>query len=636
MLRYTTNQRRNALRTGQLEYDLSRDTYNLIGWYPLHDLRDKTPNANHLTVTGTPERWVKNIAKIGSTRTCWVNAATVEYFDTGIDLFDQSTFSISGYMRRFTSTSLAYISQTLSSSGTELLQIGMFSDNNTYIGVTSNNAQFTYNDGATTEWVHWVLTYKAASSSIGLFIDGVEQDTSSYTASTPTGSSTGGLTIGYRARSTLASTAYFKDIRVSLDCWTPEQAREIYYEPWRIAKPTGIRKMFYQSRSSAGTFTGTAAATTSAATASGSATFTAPVYSGSASPSVGNVSASASGTFTPPVYSGSAAPTAQAATASGSGTFASAVYSGTASATIGNVSASASGTFTAPTYSGSATPTVSASIAAATGTFTAPGVFTGSSAATINAVVAAGTGTFVAPEIFTGSATPTLSNVLASASATFEPPVYTGTIAAVIANVTAQGFSRSGELTPMHALAQAIRDSLRTQESLRNEYCETRLNGQPNPNSGQYFVSVFPMSFRPGRSNVEQHVGEDFTVSIGIGITQRTGYVPEDRMFRDGAFLREKGRGCLWLLEHVNQTIRKERWNINQAAELLLDVTDWPGKFVEPVYLRSNNAKVVTKGPAWFYAKEPKTEAEKVRCKDYGVYVELHYAGGRYMEAYQP
>lgn len=185
---------------------------------------------------------------------------------------------------------------------------------------------------------------------------------------------------------------------------------------------------------------------------------------------------------------------------------------------------------------------------------------------------------------------------------------------------------RPAALTPVHALCRAIRNILRIYGGYPVTHCENRLNGQPNPSSGQYFISVFPGGFTHGGSP-DQHIGTDRKMSVTIGITQRTGYFPEDRMFRDAAY---KEDGVLAILEDCDRIIRQHRYEIQFLATNYLD-QEYEGKFVEPPRLTSNNIKVKVVNEPWFFA--PPAE-NKITCKDYGIYAELTYSGVRYMESF--
>jgi hypothetical protein len=241
-------------------------------------------------------------------------------------------------------------------------------------------------------------------------------------------------------------------------------------------------------------YTATAAITRTATTASGSATFTAPVYTATAAVVRGATTASGAAEFTfQPVYTASAAVTRTATTASASGWTSSphavgkitqpncgwfsrryGSFSGktvtppyseaTASATIGAVTASASGWTSSPHLVGkitqpkiglwsrrygdfgskgslqfTATAAVIRGATAATGSATfVPPTSTAIAAITRTATTASGSANHVTPT-YTATAAVTRTATTTSASGTVTPPTYTGTAAVTIGATTGTG-----------------------------------------------------------------------------------------------------------------------------------------------------------------------------------------------------
>lgn len=185
-------------------------------------------------------------------------------------------------------------------------------------------------------------------------------------------------------------------------------------------------------------------------------------------------------------------------------------------------------------------------------------------------------------------------------------------------------------MTPSQAILEAVRDVLRA-KPLRNDYCDNHPTGQPPARCGQYYVSVFPLGYVHGGS-ADQHLGIDRKHSIGVGITQRTGFVPDDRMLREALY---QLQGALTLAEECDRLIRAARYTMLDTATGNL-TGNWTGKFIEPLRLSSNSWQVRRKGPDWFSAAPPRTQPERAKCQDYGVYIETRYSGARYLESLLP
>lgn len=176
----------------------------------------------------------------------------------------------------------------------------------------------------------------------------------------------------------------------------------------------------------AGTSSGNAAVTVGAATCSGSATHTAPIYTGNTTVTCGAATCSGSATHTAPSYTGDAAVTCGAATCSGSATHTAPSYTGNAAVTCGAATASGTATFTAPIYSGNAAVTVGAATCSGAATFTDP-IYSGNAAVVTGPATATGTATFTSTTR-TGTAAVTTGAATASGTATFVAPAYdTGT-----------------------------------------------------------------------------------------------------------------------------------------------------------------------------------------------------------------
>ncbi len=179
-------------------------------------------------------------------------------------------------------------------------------------------------------------------------------------------------------------------------------------------------------------------------------------------------------------------------------------------------------------------------------------------------------------------------------------------------------------------LAVGIRDMLRLEYPLRNEECENRPDGRPPANSGQLYVAVFPLGLSQGPSP-DQQLGVDEIHSIGIGITQRTGLVPDDRMFRHAVY---HEKGAYTVFQRIHRLFRRKRVrvdmlsDINQAMQTDEEVL---GVFIEPLDLVADTYQFVVKEHDWFLSEPPDLD-HATNCQDHGIYVEMQFSGARYFE----
>lgn len=204
--------------------------------------------------------------------------------------------------------------------------------------------------------------------------------------------------------------------------------------------------------------------------------------------------------------------------------------------------------------------------------------------------------------------------------------------------------------SPIQALCESVRDYLRSEVPLRDEYCDNQIDGRPISNSGQYYVSVFPVGYAIGPSN-DQHLGIDRMLTVGVGITQRTGYCPDDKLFRNALFTTKnttvdevrtaRSNGVLSLVQSCDRAIRKNRYLISQTATAMLDnqnpaddTDDYKaGKICEPLRLQTGNIQVRAVNEPHFRA-EPCPPGKMAHCQDFGLYAELVYGDARYLESF--
>lgn len=183
-------------------------------------------------------------------------------------------------------------------------------------------------------------------------------------------------------------------------------------------------------------------------------------------------------------------------------------------------------------------------------------------------------------------------------------------------------------MTPQQALVKAVVDTIRAVSPIRQPYCAAQPNHQPPPASGQYYIAVFPRSWSAG-PGVDGDLGLDRYLGVGIGITQRTGVVPEDRMYK----AMNEEHGVLTLFQCIDHVMREKRYEIICLAEGFIDKVKWGGQFVEPLKLSSNNMEVRKCGPEHFKAK--RKDKRDPDCEDFGLYLIADYNMCRYMKSFE-
>jgi len=178
-------------------------------------------------------------------------------------------------------------------------------------------------------------------------------------------------------------------------------------------------------------------------------------------------------------------------------------------------------------------------------------------------------------------------------------------------------------------LAIGIRDMLREEIPFRDEECGNRADGQPPANSGQLFVSVFPGGLSPGPSP-DQQLGMDEIHSIGIGITQRTGIIPDDHMFKDALYA---DKGAFTIVQKILRVMRTKagKYEVLQTVNETISNDGVLGKFTEPLDFVSDVLQFVVKEHDWFFS-EPADDDHGLMCQHHGLYVEMTYSGARYFE----
>ena len=191
--------------------------------------------------------------------------------------------------------------------------------------------------------------------------------------------------------------------------------------------------------------------------------------------------------------------------------------------------------------------------------------------------------------------------------------------------------SDSPSFNPLFALLETVRDELSDALSLHiGSQIDTRVDERPVAHAGDLFVSVHGNSMVDGLSP-DPEMGIDQTFSVNISVTQRTGWVPDDKMLKHAAMNAKKG--CLTISQLVVRHMQIRRLKIPHRATERLDETEWMGNFVEPLKLSSSAISVQVVQPQHFHAEPPKQDKKSlIHCKDFGLLSVITYSGCRYME----
>ena len=184
-------------------------------------------------------------------------------------------------------------------------------------------------------------------------------------------------------------------------------------------------------------------------------------------------------------------------------------------------------------------------------------------------------------------------------------------------------------MTPLAALTETIVDQLAEALDIeRHAQIDTRHDEKPHAHSGDFFIGIFPNSQVDGPSP-DPEMGIDQLMSINIAVTQRTGYVPNDQMYREAAL--DVKRGCLAFAQRIVREMQIRRLRIPYLATQLVE-SPWAGQVVEPFKLSSSAISIQVKGPQHFHAEPPKDQKSVIHCQDFGLLAVLTYSGARYME----
>lgn len=138
------------------------------------------------------------------------------------------------------------------------------------------------------------------------------------------------------------------------------------------------------------------------------------------------------------------------------------------------------------------------------------------------------------------------------------------------------------------------------------------------PNRGERQINIYPTAISPGPSR-DQDRGVEFYGAFGIGITVRTGKVPEDRLFPRAYAAQDSLARVQMKVFAILKRDYLEIWNhINDKLP-----SAW--KLVEPYRFQSHQP-VIRVGPRHFNA-DPDTDSDF----NYGLWAALLYGDARFM-----
>lgn len=184
-------------------------------------------------------------------------------------------------------------------------------------------------------------------------------------------------------------------------------------------------------------------------------------------------------------------------------------------------------------------------------------------------------------------------------------------------------------MNPLLALLETVRDELSDAIGLHvGSQIDTRVDDRPVAHSGDVFLGIYPASMTDVSADPE--MGLDQSYSINISVTQRTGWIPDDKMLKHAAMDAQKG--CLTISLLVTRHMQIRRLKIPNVATGRLENSEWLGQFVEPLKLSSTAISVRPVGPEHFHAEPARDKKSVMQSRDFGLLSVLTFSGARYME----
>jgi hypothetical protein len=152
------------------------------------------------------------------------------------------------------------------------------------------------------------------------------------------------------------------------------------------------------------------------------------------------------------------------------------------------------------------------------------------------------------------------------------------------------------------------------------------------------FINVYPSSTIAGPDHATMEEGFDWHDSFIIGLTIRTGHIPDDRLFSQ--YIAKDG-GLIQLLRIVVGCMRKGRLMWNGDINAALASTGY--KLVEPYRMLGGVVNFHKVGPEHFNAdpglldpfdRRVTTAGRSPNQRDFGLWVPIEYTQGRIMASF--
>jgi hypothetical protein len=156
------------------------------------------------------------------------------------------------------------------------------------------------------------------------------------------------------------------------------------------------------------------------------------------------------------------------------------------------------------------------------------------------------------------------------------------------------------------ALLVAVRDELRGVLAMPDAVIGIEEDGQPPPGIGaSTYIAIHPVSWRPSNGR-EVVMGLDESYAIGVTITKRVGYIPQDRMVEE-MYLKslvgfEQLARRIMVAIHQSGTVM-ERANQFILANKLTDTQTDP--FIEWLRWRSTQEVPTKRDGSWMWETNP-------------------------------
>lgn len=187
-------------------------------------------------------------------------------------------------------------------------------------------------------------------------------------------------------------------------------------------------------------------------------------------------------------------------------------------------------------------------------------------------------------------------------------------------------------MTPSEAIMEATRYELAKVFEPDNTYrgAIVGIHGDEKPpaRTGPFYIGIHSPTWS---QSSETNAGIDDRYGFSIGLSQRTGVVPLDKM---RAALWDPRIGAMTIFTKIRQLLWVNRMEVRERASRLLKEGDsrYGGEFCEPLRIQSGRLQAVQVGPAHFRASPCEHPPGKVTtCQDHGAYFEMQYGEARYL-----